>query len=146
MRSAESGAYVVAYGLLRGMLRVGAYHDIPKVCGDGVKLPFPDNALDAVTVDFDLRNVVNYKTGLVELTHVTKPGDQLIVYEFSTPMVPVFNTFYKGYLIRALPQIAKVVSSDPEACIYLAESVHAWSNQSQLAHDISASGWEDADW
>ena len=143
---AKSGAYVVACDFSRGMLKAGAHRDVPKVCGDGMKLPFADNTFDAVTISFGLRNIVDYKAGLAELARVAKPGGQLTVCEFSTPVVPVFSTFYKEYLMRALPQIAKVVSSNPEAYVYLAESIRAWPNQPQLARDINASGWEDAGW
>jgi demethylmenaquinone methyltransferase/2-methoxy-6-polyprenyl-1,4-benzoquinol methylase len=46
----------------------------------------------------------------------------------------------------ALPSIAKVTSSNPDAYIYLAESIRAWPNQEALAAKISGAGWRDVTW
>jgi demethylmenaquinone methyltransferase/2-methoxy-6-polyprenyl-1,4-benzoquinol methylase len=48
--------------------------------------------------------------------------------------------------MRALPAIAKRTSSNPEAYIYLAESIQAWPDQAALAAQISAAGWGQASW
>ena len=49
------------------------------------------------------------------MARVTRPGGRLAVCEFSTPVVPVFSTVYKEYLMKALPKVATAVSSNPEA-------------------------------
>jgi demethylmenaquinone methyltransferase/2-methoxy-6-polyprenyl-1,4-benzoquinol methylase len=38
------------------------------------------------------------------------------------------------------------VSSNPEAYVYLAESIRAWPDQSALAGRIQAAGWADVAW
>jgi demethylmenaquinone methyltransferase/2-methoxy-6-polyprenyl-1,4-benzoquinol methylase len=48
--------------------------------------------------------------------------------------------------MRALPAIAKRTSSNPEAYIYLAESIQAWPDQAALAAQISEAGWNRASW
>ncbi len=143
---AKSGAFCVACDFSQGMLRAGQYRKLPMVCGDGTKLPFADETFDAVTINYGLRNIVDFRAGLREMARVTKPGGTLVVGEFSTPVVPVFSTFYKEYLMRALPRVAKVVSSNPDAYVYLAESIRAWPDQEQLAAEINANGWENAGW
>ena len=143
---AKSGAFCVACDFSQGMLRAGQYRELPMVCGDGTQLPFADNTFDAVTINYGLRNIVDFRAGLREMARVTKPGGTLVIGEFSTPVVPVFSTFYKEYLMRALPQVAKIVSSNPDAYEYLAESIRAWPNQEQLAAEINANGWERAGW
>ena len=80
------------------------------------------------------------------MARVTKPGGTLVIGEFSTPVVPLFSTVYKEYLMRALPSVARVVSSNPEAYVYLAESIRAWPDQEELAAEINANGWENAGW
>ena len=40
---------------------------------------------------------------------------------------------YTEYLMRALPPIAKKVASNPDAYVYLAESIRAWPNQDNLS-------------
>jgi demethylmenaquinone methyltransferase/2-methoxy-6-polyprenyl-1,4-benzoquinol methylase len=60
--------------------------------------------------------------------------------------VPVFATAYKEYLMRALPRVARTVSSNPEAYVYLAESIRAWPDQRGLARRIEQAGWSQVSW
>ncbi|MDO5032384.1 demethylmenaquinone methyltransferase [Corynebacterium sp.] len=143
---AKSGAWCVACDFSRGMLAAGAQRDVPKVAGDGMQLPFPDNTFDAVTISYGLRNIHDFELGLREMARVTKPGGRLAVAEFSKPVVPLFGTVYKEYLTRLLPPIARVVSSNPDAYIYLAESIRAWPEQEELAAAIDRNGWSEASW
>ncbi|WP_295625132.1 demethylmenaquinone methyltransferase [uncultured Corynebacterium sp.] len=142
----KSGATVIACDFSRGMLAAGAHRDVPKVCGDGMNLPFPDDTFDAVTISFGLRNIHDFRAGLRELARVTRPGGRLTVCEFSTPTVPVFSTIYKEYLMRALPAVAKAVSSNPDAYVYLAESIRAWPGQEELSREINRNGWAECGW
>ena len=48
--------------------------------------------------------------------------------------------------MKALPRIARAVSSNPEAYVYLAESIRAWPDQAALAARIRAAGWGDVAW
>lgn len=142
----KSGAWCVACDFSRGMLAAGRERAVPKVAGDGMGLPFADNTFDAVTISYGLRNIHDFELGLREMARVTKPGGRLAVAEFSTPVVPIFGTVYKEYLTRLLPPIARVVSSNPQAYIYLAESIRAWPNQRELAGRINANGWHNCNW
>lgn len=142
----SSGAWVVACDFSQGMLAAGSHRPVPKVVGDAMQLPFADDSFDAVTISFGLRNVHDTAGALREMARVTRPGGRLTVAEFSTPTVPVLSTVYKEYLMRLLPQVAKAVSSNPDAYIYLAESIRAWPNQEELAAIINSSGWTDCGW
>ncbi len=126
---AASGAWCVAADFSVGMLAAGAARRVPKVAGDATKLPFADGVFDAVTISFGLRNVVDHVAGLREMARVTRPGGRLVVCEFSTPTNGLFATTYKEYLMKALPRIARAVSSNPDAYVYLAESIRAWPDQ-----------------
>ena len=143
---AESGAPCIACDFSLGMLAAGSQRDVPKVAGDGMSLPFADDTFDAVTISYGLRNIVDPLAGLEEMRRVTKPGGRITVAEFSTPVVPVFSVIYKEYLMRLLPAIAKVVSSDPESYVYLAETIREWPNQEQLAAIMSRAGWRECGW
>ncbi|BBY28039.1 demethylmenaquinone methyltransferase [Mycolicibacterium sediminis] len=143
---AESGAWCVAADFSVGMLAAGAARDVPKVAGDATRLPFDDDTFDAVTISFGIRNVNPYLDGLREMARVTRPGGRLVVCEFSTPTNRPFATVYKEYLMQALPRMATMVSSNPDAYVYLAESIRAWPTQSQLAQQISDAGWSAVRW
>ncbi len=143
---AASGAWCVACDFSVGMLAAGAQRPVPKVAGDATRLPFDDETFDAVTISFGIRNVVDHEAGLREMARVTRPGGRLVVCEFSTPTNAMFATAYKEYLMKALPRMATVVSSNPDAYVYLADSIRAWPTQSELAQRISSAGWSDVRW
>ncbi len=145
---ADSGVHVVATDFSLGMLRVGKRRrpDLPFTAGDATRLPFADAVFDAVTVSFGLRNVVDPDLSLRELLRVTRPGGRLLVCEFSHPVWAPFRSVYVNYLMRALPPVARRVSSNPESYEYLAESIRAWPAQEALARRLQQAGWRDVAW
>ena len=145
---ADRGAVVVPCDFSLGMLQVGkrALPHLPFVAGDGTRLPFADGTFDAVTISFGLRNVVDPDAGLRELWRVTRPGGRLVVCEFSAPTWTPFRVVYLEYLMRALPPVARAVSSSPDAYVYLAESIRAWPDQPALASRIAVAGWRSVEW
>jgi demethylmenaquinone methyltransferase / 2-methoxy-6-polyprenyl-1,4-benzoquinol methylase len=146
---ARSGAFVVGADLSTGMLRAGrrARPEVPLLAGDALRLPFADGTFDAVTISFALRNVVDTEAALVELARVTRPGGRLVVCEFSHPVNGALRTVYLRYLMRSLPAVARAVASNPEAYVYLAESIRAWPDQAALAGRIAGAGpWERVAW
>ncbi|MDX6246118.1 MAG: demethylmenaquinone methyltransferase / 2-methoxy-6-polyprenyl,4-benzoquinol methylase [Frankiales bacterium] len=145
---AERGASVVACDFSLGMLRVGRKRrpEMPFVAGDALRLPFADDSFDAVSISFGLRNVNDVDRALAELHRVTKPGGRLVVCEFSHPTWVPFRTVYVEYLMRALPAVARAVSSNPDAYVYLAESIRAWPDQPALATRLQRAGWSQVAW
>jgi len=119
---------------------------VPLLAADALALPFADGSFDAVTISFGLRNVVDTDAALVEMSRVVRPGGRLAVCEFSTPTFGPFRTVYLEYLMRALPPIARGVSSNPDAYVYLADSIRAWPDQQGLAAKIGAAGWTGVAW
>jgi demethylmenaquinone methyltransferase / 2-methoxy-6-polyprenyl-1,4-benzoquinol methylase len=144
----DRGAFVVPCDFSVGMLTVGkrAKPHLGFTAGDGTRLPFADDTFDAVTISFGLRNIVEPDAGLRELLRVTRPGGRLVVCEFSHPTWAPFRTVYIEYLMRALPAIARAVSSSPDAYVYLAESIRAWPDQAGLAERVGGTGWADVRW
>ncbi|HVD28336.1 MAG TPA: class I SAM-dependent methyltransferase, partial [Mycobacteriales bacterium] len=130
------------------MLRVGRGRraDLGFVAGDATRLPFADAAFDAVTISFGLRNVGDVDAALGEMRRVTRHGGRMVICEFSHPTWAPFRTVYTEYLMRALPPVARAVSSNPEAYVYLAESIRAWPDQGALAGRVRDAGWGDVAW
>ena len=145
---AARGAAVVPCDFSLGMLRVGRRRepDLAFVAGDAMRLPFADATFDAVTISFGLRNTVDPQAALAEMARVTRPGGRLVVCEFSHPSFGPFRTMYSRYLMGALPGIARRASSNPDAYVYLAESIRAWPDQAGLAEVIGRFGWDDVEW
>lgn len=140
----------VACDFSLGMLRAGRGRRdraaIPFVAGDALHLPFADESFDAVTISFGLRNVADTALALQELRRVTKPGGRLVICEFSRPTFRAFRFVYLEYLMRALPWVARRVSSNPDAYVYLAESIRSWPEQAKLARLVEDAGWVDVSW
>ena len=144
----KAGATVFATDFSEGMLAQGRkarpYLNFSKA--DALNLPFEDNRFDVVTISYGLRNTVKYEKALAEALRVTKTGGRIVIAEFSHPTNRIFRTIYTKYLMRLLPAIAKKTSSNPDAYIYLAESIRAWPDQAALVKSLEGSGWSNVSW
>ncbi len=161
---AADGATCVACDFSLGMLQVGARRQrsaqesppaagaagragqVRFVAGDALDLPFRDQAFDAVTISFGLRNVADPGAALAEMLRVTRPGGRLVVCEFGHLPWPRVNTLYESYLATALPMVARRLSGSPEAYDYLAESIKDWPAQPELARRMAGAGWSAVRW
>ncbi len=139
----DAGVLAVPCDFSLGMLRVGRGRrpDLQFVAGDATRLPFADAAFDAVTISFGLRNVGDTAAALAEMRRVTRHGGRLVVCEFSHPTWSPWRRVYTEYLMRALPAVARRVSSSPDSYVYLAESIRAWPDQRGLGEQLAAAGW-----
>ena len=145
---AAAGAEVISADFSEGMLNAGIkrYPKLNFVKADALNLQFKDNEFDLVTISFGLRNTADFDKALRECLRVTKSGGRIVVTEFSQPTWKPFRLVYSNYLMRALPVIARKVASNPDAYIYLAESIRAWPDQANLALRITAAGWAGVGW
>ena len=151
-----TGADCVACDFSLGMLRAGQSQRAGRtqrvagrlglVAGDALRLPFRDEAFDAVTISFGLRNVADPGAALAEMRRVTRPGGRLVVCEFSTITIGPLDMLYRRYLINVLPAIARRTARNAEAYQYLAESIADWPAQRELAGVIEAAGWSAVRW
>jgi demethylmenaquinone methyltransferase/2-methoxy-6-polyprenyl-1,4-benzoquinol methylase len=144
----DKGADVIALDFSEGMLAQGRKQnrDIKFMQGDALNLPFEENTFDVTTISFGLRNTSNTSTALKEALRVTKVGGKIVVAEFSHPTNLIFRKVYLNYLMKALPVIARKISKNPDAYVYLAESIRAWPDQAGLAQKMSDIGFKSVAW
>ncbi|PZG23025.1 demethylmenaquinone methyltransferase [Nonomuraea aridisoli] len=149
------GARAIASDFSLGMLRTGVRRHggnalsgagVPFIAGDALRLPFADEAFDAVTISVALRNVHDTEQALREMLRVTKPGGRLVILEFSHVTFGPFDLVYREYLMKLLPKVAKVFGSNDDSYEYLAESIRDWPDQATLARTIQRAGWERVAW
>ncbi len=143
----KAGAEVTSADFSHGMLDAGRRQRpyLNFQWADALALPFGDNSFDLYTISFGLRNTHKTEKALAEALRVVRPGGRLVIVEFSAPTFRPFRTIYTNYLMSALPWIAKKSSSNPDAYIYLAESIKAWPDQVALAAIIERAGWSKVD-
>ena len=111
------------------------------VRGDACRLPCPSGTIDAVTVGFGIRNVVETGRAVDEMFRVLKPGGRLALLEFGEPRAPVLRAIYLWYFRRVLPLLGGLLSKHSEAYAYLPASVSAFLTPDALAAVLRASGF-----
>lgn len=94
--------------------------------GDSEKLLFSDEAFDAVTVAYGVRNFENLELGLSDIHRVLKIGGKAVILEFSKPKAFPIKQLYNFYFHYITPTIGKLFSKDKSAYSYLPESVAAF--------------------
>jgi len=127
-------AWCVAADFSVGMLRCGACPDVPKVAWyapDAVR----DNVVDAVTISSGYANVAERDQALREMA-VTRPGGRWWCARFSTPPTECRHG-HKEYLMQACRGWPGRVEQ-PEAYVYLAESIRAWLTRPTWPPDTAA--------
>ncbi len=91
--------------------------------GDSEQMRFPDNAFDAVTVAFGVRNFEHLEQGLREMCRVLRPGGKVVILEFSMPDRFPMKQLYTLYFRCILPLFGGWISGNRGAYVYLPESV-----------------------
>jgi len=108
--------------------------------GDCLQLPFEDQSFDLITISFGLRNLADREKGLSEMLRVLRPGGRLIVLEFTQPYL-WFRPFYYLYLKGLLPWVARWLTGDRDAYLYLGSSISEFPNRAGLSREIQKAGF-----
>jgi len=152
---ARRGAEVVSTDFTHAMLRLGpakfqkqglAERIWASSDADAQRLPFRDASFDGITICYGIRNVEDRALAYGEFLRVLKPGGQLTILEFSTPVFPWLRAFYDWYSHRVLPRIGAWISGDASAYTYLPESIRAFPDQRALAAELEQAGFQNVDW
>jgi demethylmenaquinone methyltransferase/2-methoxy-6-polyprenyl-1,4-benzoquinol methylase len=126
--------------------RLGIGSVMRLVEADALNLPLPDQAFDALTIGFGLRNLEDPIRGLREMFRILKPGGVLVILEFSKPVIPVLREAFGFYFRNILPRLGAFVSGDGGAYEYLPNSVGKFPPQPELARMIRSVGFRDVDY
>jgi demethylmenaquinone methyltransferase / 2-methoxy-6-polyprenyl-1,4-benzoquinol methylase len=104
--------------------------------GDSEAINFPDNAFDAITVAFGVRN-------FQKMYRVLKPGGKAVILEFSKPRQTVFKGLYNLYMKTICPGIGKWLTKNQEAYKYLHNSVKAFPEGETFLHILQQVGFSE---
>ena len=123
------------------IIKAGLQQRIELLKGDSETINFNNNAFDAVTVAFGVRNFQDLEKGLSEILRVLRPGGKLVILEFSKPPAPVIRSFYNFYLKRVTPFIGKLFSKNYCAYKYLDLSIKAFPEGKNFLHILDKLGY-----
>ena len=129
---------------MRKVKEKGLEKDISFEQGDCMALPMQDEAFDAVTVAFGVRNFEHLLQGYREMARVLKPGGMLCVLELSTPTNPIIRWFYDLYTLHIIPAIGTIKSGDKSAYRYLPQSIAAVPQGDDMLQLMRDAGLHDA--
>jgi len=127
----------------RGVIKIaerGLGGRIHLLQGDALDLPFPDHCFDSAAIAFGIRNIPEKHRVLQEMKRVTVPGGQVMVLEMTFPRDSVLKGFYRLYLHRILPGIARAFSKNPAAYEYLADSIDSFPSPEAFTRMMGEAG------
>jgi len=123
------------------LIDAGFTGNIECVLANAERLPCADDSFDCVTIGFGLRNVTDKAAALSSMQRVLKPGGQLLVLEFSTPVAPGLKPIYDAYSFGVLPRLGEWVAKDAASYRYLAESIRMHPDQETLLAMLDEAGF-----
>jgi len=151
MHARPAAARVVGIDFAGAMLAIGRDKvaaeqlstAVSLVRGDATRIPVADGSVDAVTVAFGIRNVVDVRKACREMHRVLKPGGRVAILEFAVPTLPGFRQFYMWYVRHLLPRIGRAISRHEDAYKYLQTSIETFVTPSEFVTILGQSGFVD---
>jgi demethylmenaquinone methyltransferase/2-methoxy-6-polyprenyl-1,4-benzoquinol methylase len=110
---------------------------------DALRLPFADEAFDAVVSAFLVRNLADVAAGIREQARVLRPGGRIVVLEITPGPPHLFRPYFRLYFRGLVPLIGRLVAGDAQAYTYLPESAAAFLQPDRLADSLRAAGLVD---
>jgi demethylmenaquinone methyltransferase/2-methoxy-6-polyprenyl-1,4-benzoquinol methylase len=138
------GGRVIGIDFSPGMLALARARepDIDFRQGDVTRLTEDEASIDAVTIGFGLRNLVDRNAALREMRRVLRPGGRLVVLEFAPPTGPLLAA-YRFYLGRVMPAVAGLFNADEASAYrYLSGTVAGFPQPAVLARELESIGFQ----
>ncbi|HEX7974999.1 MAG TPA: ubiquinone/menaquinone biosynthesis methyltransferase [Anaerolineales bacterium] len=143
------GCRLVAADFTLEMMRIGRSHMAPGepaaliewVSADGLRLPFPNQAFDAVVSGFLLRNVTDVRLCLAEQYRVLKPGGRIVTLDTSPPPHSPLAPLIRFHLHTIIPTLGRMITGQAEAYNYLPNSTENFLEPEILAARLAGAGF-----
>ena len=105
-------------------------------------IPLDDEAVDAATIAFGVRNFEHQREALTEIKRTIKSGGHLIVLEFSNPHCTFVRWCYRFYSRYILSAIGRLVSKHATAYSYLPESIEQFASPEAFSALLKEVGFD----
>ena len=138
---------VVGVDFTGEMLRIAQARNSTGIwlCADALRLPFPDNSFDVVSVGYGLRNLSNLDTGLREIYRVLRPGGKLLALDFGKPEAAWLRRAFFAHLRFHLPWMGRWSCGDPAAYEYILASLEKYPAQRGVRQLMESVGYRECD-
>lgn len=105
-------------------------------------IPLADEAVDAATVAFGVRNFEHQKEALTEMKRTIRKGGHLVVLEFSNPRFALVRWCYRLYSHYILPAVGRLVSKHATAYTYLPDSIDKFASPEEFTTLLKEVGFD----
>ena len=105
-------------------------------------IPLEDEAVDAATIAFGVRNFEHQREALTEIKRTIRKGGHLIVLEFSNPKCAFVRWCYRLYSHHILPAIGRLVSKHATAYTYLPTSIDQFASPENFSALLEEVGFD----
>ena len=137
--------FVTAGDFTLEMMQTGrcySYGSQIRWCGaDALNLPFRDNAFDAVTSGYLMRNVSDPLRALIEQRRVLKPGGRMVCLDTSPPPRNILYPLIMLHLKFGIPLMGRLITGNSLAYQYLPESTQSFMTPAKLADMMRLAGF-----
>ena len=125
------------------LLDHGYLNQITYVQANAECLPFANHSFDRIIMAFGLRNVTHKEQVLQDISRILKPGGQVLILEFSKPVIPILEKLYDKYSFNVIPKLGEWICNDRDSYQYLVESIRMHPDQNTLKEMMTQAGLED---
>lgn len=139
---------ITGIDLSDGMLEIGLkklqnFSNVNLLKASITSIPFENNTLCAVTCSFGIRNADPYQDALNEFYRVLKKDGSLIILESSRPENRLLFLGHKLYMKYMLPIYARLLKSNPQAYLYLADTTSKFPCGQDFVNILHKTGFQD---
>lgn len=142
-------AHVCGIDLAEEMLKIGAQkiakkpyaHQTTFQVASALKIPYPDNHFDCLTIAFGIRNVSDVMAALQEFRRVLKPNGRVLILEGTVPKHPVIKALHLFYLRHILPKMGGLISRNFRAYRYLNQTIETFPQGETFNAKLRAAGF-----
>ncbi|MBU3914800.1 bifunctional demethylmenaquinone methyltransferase/2-methoxy-6-polyprenyl-1,4-benzoquinol methylase UbiE [bacterium] len=136
---------VIGLDFSSGMLKVAGARNINSganlLRGDASVLPLKSCSLDAVTVGYGLRNLIDIEICLKEVLRVLKPGGRFLSLDMGKVKIPVIKQFFDFYFFSIVPRIGKMIYPGEDMFDYFPQSSVNFPSQEKLSEMLENVGF-----
>ncbi|MGH7541736.1 MAG: class I SAM-dependent methyltransferase, partial [Gemmatimonadota bacterium] len=119
----------------------GPHGSVRWVAADALMLPFPDAAFDRVLIGYGLRNFGALEACLGEILRCLRTGGKLVALDFGHPRSSLLRRLYLGYLDLSTRVVGWTLHRNPEAYVYIPESLRQYPGQREVLRTMERTGY-----